>query len=437
MSTSLRRARWSWRDDLAAFKGLDDRSRAGFLLVLEWFENFRLRNGLSAGRGAAERFWRHEVLREDRRRQDWQLEQWGEAIRWYLDWLDACARADADHRSLPERLRHAVASAVARRGLAPRTEKCYGAWAARYGRFARDEREAMKVATASAFLASVVEDEDCAYSTQKQALNALAFFFKHVLGVADPVFDIRLRKTGERIPVVLSKEEVASLFAALRRDDPRYEMAARVQYGAGLRLSELVRLRIKDVDLPRGTLTVRGGKGDKDRMTVLPASVRDQVAGQIEAARALWETDRDSDWAGTYLPAGLARKFRRAAKEFTWYYVFPARKTSIDPQTVRTEGGKIVAAGVRRRHHLHGKVYNAAIKRAAAAAGIEKRVTSHALRHSFATHLLESGTDLRTIQELLGHEDITTTEIYLHVSVGSNGLGVVSPLDGLKAACGE
>ena len=195
-------------------------------------------------------------------------------------------------------------------------------------------------------------------------------------------------------------------------------MAARLQYGAGLRLSELVRLRVQDVDLERGTVTVRQGKGDKDRVTVLPQSLRAAVASQVERAREVWRGDREAGLAGVWLPGALARKFRRAAETFEWFWLFPARQISVDPES-----------GIRRRHHLHGQVYNEAIKRAATAAGIEKRVTSHALRHSFATHLLEGGTDLRTIQDLLGHEDISTTEIYLHVATGVNGLGVVSPLD--------
>ena len=410
--------RWCWRKDLAGFRGLTDRERSGYVLLLEWFENFRLRHELSAGREAATRFWKEEVRREDRPREPWQLEQWGQAIQWYLKWLEACAGAGADHRSLPERVRAAVYSACSRRGLALRTKQCYGAWGARYAVFAGADAEVMKVETATRFLTSVVEDEDCAYATQKQALNALAFFFKHVLGVEEPVFGVRLKKTGARIPVVLSPPETRQLLEEMDGQDERYGLAARLQYGAGLRLSEVVRLRVKDVDLERGTVTVRGGKGDKDRMTVLPKSLVGKVREQIEDARRLWEKDRREGQAGVYLPGALARKFSQAAESFAWFWLFPAKQISKDPES-----------GIERRHHLHGKVYNEAIKRAAKAAGIEKHVTSHALRHSFATHLLEGGTDLRKIQELLGHENITTTEIYLHVSMGAHGMGVTSPLD--------
>lgn len=414
------KTRWCWRKDLADFRGLTPQERTGFLLVLEWFENFRLRHQLKANEEAARAFWRTEVLREERPREQWQLEQWSDAVRWYLNWLKACAEAGADHRSLPERVRAAMHSAGGRRGLARRSKQCYGAWIARYAAFAGGEQEVMEVKMATQFLTSVVEEEDCAYSTQKQALNAVAFFFKHVLGVENPVFNVKLRKTGTRVPVVLSKPETHHLFQTLMGASARYGLAARLQYGAGLRLSELVRLRIKDVDLERGTLTIRQGKGDKDRMTLLPRALQKELADKIETAREIWRGDREAGLAGVYLPGALARKFRNAAESFEWFWLFPARQTSVDPES-----------GIRRRHHLHGQVYNTAIKRAATASGIEKRVSSHALRHSFATHLLEDGTDLRTIQELLGHDNITTTEIYLHVATGSNGLGVASPLDGL------
>jgi integrase len=284
-TAAIKKARWCWRKDLAAFRGLTDRERTGFLLLLEWFENFRLRHELPAGREAAKTFWRSDVLGEDRRREDWQLEQWNDAIKWYLKWLEACSEDGADHRSLPERVRAAVNSAGSRRGLAPRTKDCYGGWAARYATFAGDEREVMREETATRFLASVVDDEDCAYTTQKQALNAVAFFFKHVCGKEDPIFNVRLRKTGARVPVVLSQGETKRLLDALekpasesdgemaasgpkvpnpKKHIPRYGLVARLQYGAGLRLSEVVRLRVKDIDLERGTVTVRLGKGDKD-----------------------------------------------------------------------------------------------------------------------------------------------------------------------------
>jgi integrase len=401
-ATMTCKTRWCWRTDLTEFRGLTDPERAGFLLVLEWFENFRLRNELEANREAARTFWRSEVKREDRKREKWQLEQWADAIQWYLNWLEACVDAGADHRSLPERLRSAVHLSSARRGLAKRTKQCYGAWAARYAKFAGSEREVMQVATATRFLTSVVDDEDCAYSTQKQALNAMAHFFKYVLGVKEPVFGVKLKKTGTRVPVVLSKPETQRLFVKLDSPDGRYDLAARLQYGAGLRLSELVRLRIQDIDVGRGTLTIRRGKGDKDRVTVLPKSLLGEIAMQIESAREVWQKDRDAGLAGVYISGALARKYRRAAETFEWFWLFPARQTSIDPET-----------GIRRRHHLHGQVYNEAIKRAAQAAGIEKRVTSHALRHYAESPKMPSrGEESAGMTQISGIRSVATRHLW-------------------------
>ena len=406
----------NWRDDLLVFRGLGEQERTGFLMVLEWFENFRLRCNLPAGREAAIRFWKLEVVAKGPR-DDWQLDQWSAALDWYLKWLEACQLAGQEHRSLAERLRKAAEAAGSRRGLALRTRQCYGAWLARFGRFAKNEKEAQDEVVASAFLQAVVHDEECAYPTQKQALNALAFFFKAVLNIEDPQFEVKLRKTGPRIPTVLSKEEVDDLLRALPE---KYRLPAQLQYGAGLRLSELIRLRVKDVDLKRGVLTIRKGKGNKDRTTVLPQSLITKLESHLLRVEAVWKEDRACGRAGLFVPGALGRKFAKAGKELAWFYLFPAARESIDP-----------VSGMKRRHHLHGTVYNGAIKKAAKVIGLHKQVTSHALRHSFATHLLENGTDLRRIQDLLGHEDVTTTEIYLHVAVCEHGLNVVSPLDAL------
>ena len=429
---SASKNRWCWRRDLRDFRNLSEFDKNGFLMLLEWFENFRLRYRLEAGRDAARVFWENDVLRDGCEREPWQLDQWEAALEWYQKWLDACAEAAGDHRSLQERLRAAARSAGARRWHAPKTIQIYGGWIVRYGTFAGDERSVMKVETATRFLTSVVDDEDQAYSSQKQALNALAFFFKHVCGMEDPRFGVKLKKTEARIPVVLSKEEVQALFGELEsglqtggpgeKPANRYALAAKLQYGAGLRRSELVRLRIKDIDLARGSITISSGKGDKDRVTMVPKNLKQDLTNLIEIARALWQKDRTAHLAGVHIPGALRRKFSKASETFEWFWLFPALRTSTDPED-----------GVKKRYHLHAQVYNEAIKRAASKAGIEKRVTTHALRHSFATHLLESGLELRTIQELLGHEDITTTEIYLHVAMGSKGLEVESPLDAMMA----
>ena len=417
-----KRLKCCWRSDLSQFRGLNHFERSGFLICLEWFENFRLRHSLPANRKAAEVFWSDQVKRDGVEREPWQLKQWAEAIRWYLDWLAACELAGNDHRSLVERARAAVVSAGARRGLARRTIQCYSGWVGRFANFAKTGEQMIQIEAATEFLQSIVAEEECAYSTQKQALNALAFFFKQVCAVENPIFGVKLRKTAQRVPVVLSKKETGALLSDMKENEPRYSLAAELQYGAGLRLSEVMTIRIKDVDLDRRTLTIRQGKGDKDRTTVLPKSLTKALAQQIEKARKIWEKDHEEEQTGVYLPGALARKYREAAKEFSWFWLFPAPTTSRDP-----------ASGIVRRHHVHGGVYSKALKRAADRVGFDKRITSHALRHSFATHLLEDGTDLRTIQEVLGHEDITTTEIYLHVAVGENGLGVASPLDSLPS----
>jgi len=252
------------------------------------------------------------VKRKDVEREEWQLKQWAEAIRWYLDWLKACELAGKDHRSLIERARAAVASAGARRGLAQRTIQCYSGWVGRFAKFAKTGKKMMQVEMATAFLQSIVTDEEVAYATQKQALNALAYFFRHVCGIEDPVFGVKLRKTGQGVPVVLSKKETSGLLDEMKENEPRYVLAAELQYGAGLRLSELMNVRVKDIDLDRGTLSVRQGKGDKDRMTVIPKSLRESLAGQIKKTRMICGRSKNS-WD--------MKTLRRRRSTFMWQLV--------------------------------------------------------------------------------------------------------------------
>jgi integron integrase len=254
-----------------------------------------------------------------------------------------------------------------------------------------------------------------AFAGWKQALNSLVFFFKDVCGLAEVDLEVRFRKTKPHVPVVLEVREVLALLDRLKGD---YRLAAELQYGGGLRLNEVVRLRIKDVNCERGQVIVRSGKGDRDRVTILPDCTAARVRERMTELRKLYEMDRAEGLSGVKLPGALERKMPKAGERWEWFWLFPGRNPSRDG-----EDGKM------RRHHIHSSPYSEAITGAARAAGIEKRVTSHALRHSFATHLLERGTDIRTIQELLGHEDVKTTEIYTHVAKGVNGCGVRSPLD--------
>jgi integron integrase len=224
-----------------------------------------------------------------------------------------------------------------------------------------------------------------------------------------------LLQSCEAEPVVL---EVKEVMAVLDKIDAKYGLMARIQYGGGLRLMELVRLRVKDVDEKRGIITVRGGKGDKDRTTVLPESLRAEVAERKERLRELFEDDRATGLAGTWLPEALARKHPHGGEKWPWQYFFPAANPAVDPQS-----------RLMRRHHIGENAYASAVRRAVDDAMIDKNATTHAFRHAFATHLLEGGTDLRTIQTLLGHADVKTTEIYTHVAKGVGAMGVISPLD--------
>lgn len=402
-----------WRSDLAASRDLTGGQKQGFAFFLGWFEKWRLARGGALDREGAHAFWRERV--RGRPREAWQLEQWAEAMRWLLRWREACSDRGIEGRGVPERMKAAVERAGARRGLARRTRQTYGAWAARYGTWAKTDRRAMEPEAARGFLEDLVGEKRRSFATQRQALCALAFFFKEVCGMTEVDLGVRLRKTQPRVPVVLEVEEILALIAKLTST---WSLPAQLQYAAGLRRSELLSLRIKDIDLGRRTVTVRGGKGDRDRVTVFPEALVGLFERHKRALRELYEADRAAGREGVALPGALSSKMPRASERWEWFWWFPASGESRDPET-----------GVSRRHHLHPSAYGMAIADAARRAGVEKRVTSHALRHSFATHALESGVHLRALQQLLGHADVATTEIYTHVSIGVGGAGIRSPLD--------
>lgn len=310
----------------------------------------------------------------------------------------------------------ALVAALRRKGLLWRTEQTYRAWATRFAAFlAPRSPYAAGAPQIAGFLSELAVRQRASPSTQRQALNALVFLMQEALGRKLEPLDYERASPRRRMPVVLSRDECGRLFARL---DGTSRLMAELAYGAGLRLMELLRLRVQDLDLARGRLMVRGGKGDKDRVTVLPTRLRAPLGEHLDRLRALHAADRAASLPGVWLPEGLARKYARAGETWEWQWVFPSRELSVDP-----------ASRTRRRHHVNDTTFQNTIKRAARGAGIDKRVSPHVLRHSFATHLLESGADIRTVQELLGHDSVETTQIYTHV-MQKPGIGVRSPLDG-------
>ena len=314
------------------------------------------------------------------------------------------------------RLLDQVRARLRLRHYSRRTEQAYVYWIRRYIRawLPRHPRE-LDGAAVEAFLTGLATRDDVAASTQNQALSALLFLYREVLGVELPWMENVVRaKRPRRLPVVLARAQVARL---LERLAGREALMAGLLYGSGLRLMECVRLRVKDVGLARNELVVRDGKGGKDRVTVLPAALREGLERQLAAVRELHARDLACGAGRVYLPHALARKYPNAPAELAWQYVFPATRLSVDPRD-----------GVRRRHHVDEKVLQKAVRRAALECGFDRPATPHTLRHCFATHLLESGADIRTVQELLGHKDVATTQIYTHV-LNRGARGVVSPLD--------
>jgi integron integrase len=355
--------------------------------------------------------------------ENWQVDQSKDAIRLYRYYLDRPKAAPSpqapeidklwadavDQMIVSMRLKH----------LSHRTEHTYITWMRQFYRHVKGAKPSdLNSKHVTDFLTYLAIERKVAKSTQSQAFNAILFFFRHVLkkDITDLWNSIR-SKRKQRLPVVLSVSEVSRLFENLAGPS---RLMLQVIYGGGLRSTECVRLRIKDLDFDRGCMTIRAAKGDKDRETLLPESLIGPLKDHLADVKKIYERDQSSKVHGVYLPNALARKYPKACFEWHWFWVFPSGKLSPDPRS-----GRIM------RHHQHVSVIRKAFKAGLHKAGIAKHANVHALRHSFATHLLENGYDIRTVQELLGHASVETTMIYTHVA-RKNRLGVQSPLDAIQ-----
>src|SRR5438552_4189992 len=321
-----------------------------------------------------------------------------------------------ESRPNPRRLVDRVRDVMRLKHYSRRTERTYWDWIERFIRFhgMRHPNE-MAEAEVGAFLTHLVRDGNVAASTQNQALSALLFLYREVLKQKIGWLEgVERAKKPMRLPVVLTGEEVHKLLAHLHGTT---RLMAGLLYGSGLRLMECVRLRVKDLDFGYARITVRDGKGGKDRVTMLPVNLATALERHLVKVKAQHGQDLEDGFGEVYLPDALERKYRNAARSWSWQFVFPSARISVDPRTA-----------TRRRHHVDENVLQVAVKKAVRASGISKPATCHTLRHSFATHLLENGYDIRTVQELLGHKDVSTTMIYTHV-LNQPGIGVKSPLD--------
>jgi len=319
-------------------------------------------------------------------------------------------------RHSEKRLLDQVRDAIRLKHYSIRTEQAYVNWIKRYIFFHNLEHPRdMGIPEIEAFLTHLAVDKNVAASTQNQAFAALLFLYREVLKIdlEGPIDSIRAKKP-QRLPTVMTREEVMAVITAM---SGTFQLIAKLLYGSGLRLIECLRLRVKDIDFAQHQIIVRDGKGMKDRVTMLPDTLVEPLREHLQRVRMLHQQDLAEGYGAVYLPAALERKYPHANREWIWQYVFPAAKRSKDPRS-----------DVIRRHHLGTSAIQNAVRKAAKLAGINKHVTPHTFRHSFATHLLEAGYDIRTVQELLGHKNVKTTMIYTHV-LNKGPLAVRSPLD--------
>lgn len=352
--------------------------------------------------------------------EEWQVNQARDAIRLYLFFRSKASQKHTPKKNGSEsewkQASNEMVKALRLRHRSLSTEKTYLYWVRMFCQHLKwFSPRSLNNSHFMDFMTYLAVERKVSASTQNQAFNAILFFYRHVLDkeIGELSGAVRARYK-RRLPVVLTKQEIYQAFEHLEGNS---SLMCRLIYGCGLRLKECLNLRVKDIDFAQNCLTVRSGKGDNDRQTVLPESLKNDLQEHLEEVHTLYERDKSDDLPGVYLPDALGRKYPNAGKEWAWQWVFPSRSLSVDPIN------KIV-----RRHHGYPDVLQKKFREAARKAGIIKRATIHTLRHSFATHLLEDGYDIRTIQELLGHANLQTTMIYTHVAQKKR-LGVRSPLD--------
>lgn len=424
----------NWTEKLIEDTGLELEQRKAYQITIRWYLGYCRRHGQAATVGSAKSFVA-EVTRRKRPSQ-WVCQQWKDAINWFFQngWAsmrseDSPAQVENTEQVAPHFSRTASKSSprgpskqpagikaqspewrlqftrsIRIRQFSYRTEKSYLNWLERFSVYwDTSDLESLGEEQIRLYLDHLAVHEKVSGGTQRQALNALVFLYRDTFGHALGDFGDYKKAVGrKRIPVVLSVDEIRRILTAM---DDRYTLMARLQYGAGLRVSELVSLRIKDIDFERKQVIVRSGKGYKDRVTLLPESLLEPLQAHKESVHKTYTADREARLSGVWLPEALSRKYRHAGERWEWYWFWPGPKPSRDPREPKTV----------RRHHVLAKMYQRAFATAVKQAQIEKRVGTHTLRHSFATHLLENGMDLCRLQELLGHSNLETTRIYLHV----------------------
>jgi integron integrase len=349
--------------------------------------------------------------------EEWQVKQADAALRLFDYFLSReLKRLSSGVPGAWKDLEQKMGEALRLRQRSLSTEKTYLIWLRSFRAFVKEkEPSKLEGRDLQDFLSHLAVEKKIAPSTQNQALNAVLFFYRHVLGknIENELSAVRARHR-RHLPVVLTFREVQNIFEHL---SGTARLMAMLTYGCGLRLQECLKLRIKDINLEQNILMVRSGKGDRDRRTVLPETLKDDLIHHMGEVRTLFDRDRKENVSGVWLPGALEKKYPNAGKEWSWFWLFPSKSLSVDPRSLAV-----------RRHHMHPGSLQTAFKVAVGKAGIAKPASVHTLRHSFATHLLENGYDIRTVQELLGHKNLQTTMIYTHVTT-KNILGVRSPLD--------